>query len=66
MNVIILKEYEIMKKGELVQILDNYSNDADVMVAVNPTSLMVVEGCLAVMIKLDGEWDYTGKGLKYD
>ena len=54
-----------MKKGELVQILDNYfSNDADVMVAVNPTSLMVVEGCLAVMIKLDGDWDYTGKGLE--
>jgi len=54
-----------MKKGELVQILDRYfSNDADVFVAENPTSLMVVEGCLAIMIKLDGEWDYTGKELK--
>ena len=54
-----------MKKGELVQILDNYfTNDADVLIGVNPTSLIVVEGSLATMIKLDGEWDYDGKELK--
>ena len=56
-----------MKKGELVQILDSYfSNDADVLIGVNPTSLMVVEGSLATMIKLDGEWKYTGKGIMND
>lgn len=54
-----------MKKGELVQILNNYfTDDADVLIGVNPTALMVVEGYLASMIKLDGEWDYTGKELK--
>ena len=54
-----------MKKGELVRILNRYfTDDADVRIAVNPTSLMVIEGCLASMIKLDGDWDYTEKELK--
>ena len=56
-----------MRKGDLIRILNgHFTDDADVRVAVNPTSLMVVEGCLASMIKLDGEWEYTGKGLKDD
>ena len=56
-----------MKKGELITILNGYfTDDADVQIALNPKSLMVVEDCRATMIKLDGEWDYTGKELKDD
>ena len=54
-----------MRKGDLIRILNgHFTDDADVRVAVNPTSLMVVEDCLAAMIKLDGEWEYAGKELK--
>lgn len=44
----------------LVQILNGYvSDDADCIIAENPKSLMVVEGEVCIMIKLDGEWEYN-------
>ena len=46
-----------MKKGELVQILNNYvTDDADCKIGENPKCLMVVENNVCIMINLDTEW----------
>lgn len=54
-----------MKKIELIQQLDSYlSDNAEVIVAENPRCLMGIEHNITIMIKLDGDWDYSKKELE--
>lgn len=47
-----------MIKGQLVQLLNSYlSDNAKIVIAENPKCLMGIEKNIAIMIKLDGNWE---------
>lgn len=47
-----------MIKGQLVQLLNSYlSDNAEIVIAENPKCLMGIERNVAIMIKLDGNWE---------
>lgn len=46
-----------MKKGELVQLLNDYvTDDAECKIGENPKCMMLIEKNICIMINLEKEW----------